>query len=118
MASVIGERIRALRERYLETQGDTADAIGVTKQLISNIERGYTQPKIDVLVKLTDHFDTTSDYILGISNDLQKKTGYTIDTDEERIFLSGYRKLRPADRRLMTDTMMRLLDGNAERRLA
>lgn len=114
MSSLIGKRIKSLRDSHDETQGDTANAIGITAQQISNIERGYTMPKTDVLVNLAKHFDSTTDFILGLSAEPERKPY----SDSEIILISVYRQLRPEDQRLVTDTVTRLLDGIPQRRFA
>jgi len=39
------------------TQGDLADAVGMTRVAISNIERGYSTPKVDSAAKIFKALD-------------------------------------------------------------
>lgn len=57
-------RIRDLREDHDLTQQQLADAIGITQRKYSYIETG-TQPLVDeLLVKLSEFYDVSIDYIL------------------------------------------------------
>ncbi len=57
-------RIKDLREDHDLTQQKVADAIGITQRKYSYIETG-TQPLVDeILVKLADFYNVSTDYIL------------------------------------------------------
>jgi len=47
-----GKRLKALRRKRGMTQEQLADAVGLTVESISNIERGIHAPKFDNLEKL------------------------------------------------------------------
>ena len=47
-----GKRVQALRFQEKMTQEDLANAVGVTVESISNIERGIYGPSFDTLEKL------------------------------------------------------------------
>ena len=49
------------------TQLQLGDYAGCSGQVISNIERGYTNPSADVLKKISEYFHVPSDYLLGKS---------------------------------------------------
>lgn len=65
-----GERIRQLRIRRGMTQVQLADAVGVSPQVISNIERSYTsdRTKADVLASMASALGTTVDYLIGAAS--------------------------------------------------
>ena len=48
------------------TQVNLAKQLGVTKQCVSNWENDNIQPSIDMLIKLSEFFKVSSDYILGL----------------------------------------------------
>ncbi len=56
MADTIGQNIRTLRTRAGMTQEELAARLHVTRQAISNYERGQTHPDIDQLKDLADVF--------------------------------------------------------------
>ena len=62
------DRLRSLREMRNMTQPELADAVGSTKQAISQYELGKRRPDYDLLIVLADYFNVSTDYLLGISN--------------------------------------------------
>lgn len=65
--SKVGEKIKELRLESGATQLQLGDYAGCSGQVISNIERGYTNPSADVLKKISEYFHVPSDYLLGKS---------------------------------------------------
>lgn len=63
---VFGERIKEIRKLGGVTQAELAQAVGVSPQVISNWERGYTQPNKDELYLLAKNLDIGSDYLVGL----------------------------------------------------
>lgn len=65
--SNIGEKIKNLRSDIGVTQLQLGEYAGCSGQVISNIERGYTNPSAQVLIKIAEFFHVPSDYLLGKS---------------------------------------------------
>ena len=59
-------QIKKLRLANGITQVELAKHLGVTKQCVSNWENDNIQPSIDMLIKLSDFFKVSTDYMLGI----------------------------------------------------
>lgn len=64
----IGKRIKELRHKKNESQEEFADAIGLSQNSISKIERGEVALTLDNLIRLTEHFNVSFDYICSGSN--------------------------------------------------
>lgn len=62
----IGTRIEALRKKN-ETQQQLAEALGVSRSLVKAWETGIRRIQIDDLLKLAEHFNVTTDYLLGLT---------------------------------------------------
>ncbi len=63
------KRLRDLREDRDLLQKDIAEMLGISQTVYSRYERGYqTIPVIHLLV-LADFYRTSTDYILGRTND-------------------------------------------------
>ena len=62
------DRIRELRKGKHLNQEQLANLIGVTKQAISQYERGVRKPDIPTIDALCDIFNVSSDYLLGKEN--------------------------------------------------
>ena len=58
-------RIKELRVARSMNQEQLADALGLTKQAVSQYERGVRKPSVPVLEALCDFFNVSSDYLLG-----------------------------------------------------
>lgn len=65
------ERIRGLREDNDLTQEEMGKIVKATQKQISNWETGRNEPPYDILIKYTNYFKVSADYILGLTN---KKT--------------------------------------------
>lgn len=60
----LGKRIRKRRQSLAFTQKNLAEALKVTSQHISAIEKGRRSPSLDSLVKLAKDLGVTTDYLL------------------------------------------------------
>ena len=63
--STYSNRIKELRINKSLSQEQLADRLGVTKQAISQMERGVRKPSVPMLEALCDIFNVSTDYLLG-----------------------------------------------------
>jgi len=62
----LGAKLSELRRRKRESLQDVADAIGVSKTHIWELEKGRSQnPSVEMLAKLADHFAVTIASLVG-----------------------------------------------------
>lgn len=61
--------LRALMEERNTSQKDLADHLGKSRQAISLYCNGESAPDLEALVKIAQFFDTSTDYLLGLTND-------------------------------------------------
>lgn len=61
-------RIKQLRESRGLIQEILAAELGITQQMLSKYERDVNIIKIDVLKRIAEYFNVTTDYLLGISD--------------------------------------------------
>ena len=61
-------RIREMREDHDMTQVQVAAYLGMRQPQYCRYEQGYRDIPTDVLIRLADLFDTSTDYLLGRSN--------------------------------------------------
>ena len=61
----LGNQINALRKARNITQEELAAELGVTAAAVSKWENGYTLPDVLMLCALADHFEVTTDELLG-----------------------------------------------------
>lgn len=67
------KRIRDLREDKDLTQREMAKNLNCSQQVYSNYELGQRDIPTDILIKLSDFYDVSVDYILGISDNPKKQ---------------------------------------------
>lgn len=88
------KNLRKLRISAGLTQQELADAIGITQQSINKYENHGVEPDICMLIKLSDYFHTTVDYLVGhtpVSNQIATEE-LELD-DSEFSFIKDFRKL-------------------------
>ena len=61
--------LRTLMEERNTSQKDLAEYLGKTRQAISLYCNGESAPDLESLVKIAQYFDTSTDYLLGLTND-------------------------------------------------
>ena len=64
---IAGQRIKYLRIKYNLRQDELANIIGISSQLLSNIETGYRNVTLDITINICMYFNVTTDYVLGLS---------------------------------------------------
>lgn len=67
--NTIGERIIFLRDNLDMTQVKLADAIGITKMTMHKYEKNLCEPRGELIAKMADVLNTTTDFLLGRTND-------------------------------------------------
>lgn len=65
MILALNENIKKLRVARGINQVEFGKALGVSKQCVSNWENDNVMPSIEMLVKIADFFNVTTDYVLG-----------------------------------------------------
>ncbi|MGN0802084.1 MAG: helix-turn-helix domain-containing protein [Candidatus Faecivicinus sp.] len=63
------KRLRDLREDHDLTQRQLAAMLGLTQPQYFRYEQGYRDLPTDILIRLADLYDTTTDYILERTDD-------------------------------------------------
>lgn len=101
-------RIKQLRENRGLIQEILVSELGITQQMLSKYERDVLCIKVDVLKKIAEYFNVTTDYLLGISEvkrDLQgqMKMNKTLDTYYDLIEI--YKGLDEYDQELVWSIM-------------
>ncbi|MGN0394259.1 MAG: helix-turn-helix domain-containing protein, partial [Coprococcus sp.] len=64
----INKRIQELRTQRGMTQLELSQLLGTSKSVISSYENALHLPPYDILLKLSDIFGVTTDYLLGNSS--------------------------------------------------
>ena len=111
-------RIKSLRKKRGLIQEILATELGITQQMLSKYERDITVIKVDILKKLAEYFNVTTDYLLGLSDIKRDFTGQirlNETIDEYYDFIEVYKKLDRYDQELIW-TIMQSVRKLAEKR--
>lgn len=101
----IGARIHALREESRILQSDLAKKLDVSRTTISNYENGYSFPDLSTLAALSQYFDVSTDYLLGITD--KKEPGSTLSAENKKV-LGYYERLNTENRDYICGEMVKL----------
>lgn len=82
MKYLLNENIKKLRISHGLNQVEFAKIMGVTKQCVSNWENDNVLPSIEMLVKIANHFNVTTDTLLGLTS---SKTLIVDDLTDEQV---------------------------------
>lgn len=70
---MIGRRIKELRIKNGLKQQELADMFGLSSGTISFYESEQRKPDIDFIVAIAKYFDVSTDYLLGLTNAIDKE---------------------------------------------
>ena len=66
---IIAQNLIDLRKQRNLKQSDLSDAIGYSDKTISRWENGTSVPDVSTLIKLAKFYNTSVDYLLGITDE-------------------------------------------------
>lgn len=69
MEIMLPERLKNLRKERGLSQKELAEELQLTQRKISYLETGQLEPDLATLWKISNFFEVTTDYLLGIKND-------------------------------------------------
>ena len=67
------QRLRDLREDKDLTQSELAQILGIDQRVYSTYETGKRDMPIKHIIALAKFYNTSTDYILGVTNNINKK---------------------------------------------
>lgn len=65
---MFGERLKKLREQSSMIQDEVSEKLGISARTLGYYENEDRRPNPEMIVKLADFYNVTSDYILGLSD--------------------------------------------------
>lgn len=102
-------RIKKLREEFGFTQQDLADKLEGAKSTIAMYENETRKPSMEILIKLSEIFNCSIDYIL-CKSDIRNPESIEIDIDEADIaFANGIKGLNETNKMIIKNTLEALL---------
>ena len=104
-----GERLARLRKERGWTQVELAERLGITQTLLSDYERGKLRLNADMIVRLANALETTTDELLqpkGSRSPLRRKPSLRVQRRVEKI-----EKLPPHQQNYLLKTIDGFLKG-------
>ena len=74
------KRIKDLREDHDKFQKDIAQFLGISQQYYSEYEKGNRTIPINHLITLAKYYNTSIDYIVGLSDKIDENTNLKQNT--------------------------------------
>lgn len=94
---IFGKRLKELRSATGKNQEDIANTVGISRARYSHYENNHVEPDIDLIRKIADVFNVTTDYLLGRTN--AKNIDEQMEQDMKRLEVEspiiGNRKDQP-----------------------
>lgn len=104
MAKLLANRIAKLRRKAGQSLQEVADAVGVSKAHIFEIERGNADnPSMRLVMRLADHFGVSVASLVG-----EDPEGDGVDPQIQRMFRQA-QNLDAKERQILDDMMKSLL---------
>ena len=81
------ERLKNLRLSKNFTQKQVANFLGCNQTAIGKYERGELEPNISLLLKLSDIFDCSIDYLVGRTDEIEVRSseGHSLTKNESEL---------------------------------
>lgn len=111
-------RIKILREKRGIIQEILAAELGITQQMLSKYEKDVTIIKVDILKKLAEYFNVTTDYLLEVSDvkrDLTGQIRINETLDEYYDMIEVYKRLDKYDQELVW-SLLQIVRKNEEKK--
>jgi len=98
-----------LRNQRGISQKIVGEEIGITQQNLSRYEKNVLFIPADMLIRLADYYNVTTDYILGITDEKRVFQGERRFTDREQV-MELYESLSPKKKKMIREIMEEIKD--------
>lgn len=93
-------RLMELRKERGFTRESFARHLGIPFSTLRNYELSINEPREEFWISISQYFDVSLDYLLGISNE-RTPLKTNVSTEDEQELLQKYRKLDPHGKELV-----------------
>ena|SRR5699024_882966 len=114
----LSKKLKELREEKGYLQKFVADKIGVRSNTLSGYENGTRSPDPEMIIKLAELYEVSTDYLLGRTNSTNKDGINEHDIDEElkeiMSEMNVWYKNEPEDKELKLRMLRRMIQSFEE----
>ncbi len=79
MNNIFSQRLSELRHKNGWSQKETAARLGISQALLSHYEKGIRECGLDFLIKASQIFNCSTDYLLGITSNANEPVEFNAD---------------------------------------
>lgn len=112
----IGDKLKELRLERELTQYKAANAVDISRSVLSQYENNLVDPTSNVIIKFAKFYNVSTDYLLGLDeqSDFKFPATPTVSSSEsysqeERQLIEKYRELNAPGKKLIDTTINTLL---------
>lgn len=103
------DNLRELRKDQFLTQKAVSQKLGLPESTYQAYEQGRTEPPIEIIKKLADIFEVSTDYLLGRANALDVVNIQTDLTEQQKELLQNFDKLNTVGKARLMGYLLALL---------
>src|SRR5699024_1332811 len=113
---LISKKLKELREEKGYLQKFVADKIGVGSNTLSGYENGTRSTDPDMILKLAELYDVSTDYLLCRTNNRDSKTEEDIDDELKELLaeMNVWYKNEPVDKELKLRMLRKMIQSFEE----
>lgn len=104
------ENLKKIREKRKITQVKLSTEIEVSQELISQYEIGKSKPNVDNLLKLSDYFNCSTDYLLERTNNSDPIKKLNLQESEFKDMFEKYKLLSSEKKKYLLSYLNYLLN--------
>ena len=112
--------IKAARENSGKTQKECSETLHISLRAWQGYEQGIREPKFELLCKIADLFNVTTDYLLGREPKVPEPNPFAdlaLSEDDEKEVLAKYMSMPPEVRAMMLKVLLQLADAARARQV-
>lgn len=111
--NTLGERLSFLRDNLEMTQMELAEKIGITPMTLAKYTKDLNEPRSSTIAKMAQVLNTTSDYIIGLTDDYTPSGAASPppQNKREQDLLFRFRKLSEQDKIRVEERILTLLEN-------
>lgn len=87
MIEGLGQRLQEQRRLHRLSQEDVAKALNISASVVSNYESGSRTPSLYAIIALSNLYNCSTDYLLGIDKTPGSFLDMSMLTDEQQMLL-------------------------------
>ena len=93
-----GKRLISLRKERRLTREAFADILGISQFTLRNYELMKSEPNSDFLKEISNYFNVSTDYLLGVTEERERVSKYQLK-ESEHDMIKKFRSLSPKTQR-------------------